>query len=139
MADAITDADKAEFAIIKKMPVYNSSVAPIATSTAYVSDRTLYFGPPSAYAIFAAESDAELANTKWVRKKHTRTLRSMIEFNRKNEAQKQQIFYRWVRKAYKRKYGDDVDVPELIRKGMSQELADKIAEVRGSIRRQEDP
>src|SRR5262249_39549823 len=52
----------------------------------------------------------------------------------KNEAQKQQIFYRWVRKAYKRKYGDDVDVPELIRKGMSKELADKIADVRGSIR-----
>jgi hypothetical protein len=131
---AITDADKAEFETIKKMPVYNSRRRPYRSVNDYVSDRTLYFGPPSVYAAFAAESDAELANTQWIRKKHTRTLRSMIEFNHKNEAPKQQIFYRWVRKAYKRKYGDDVDVPELIRKGMSQELADKIAAVRGSIR-----
>lgn len=134
LGTAITDADKAEFEIIKKMPVYNSRRRPYRNVNAYVSDRTLYFGPPSVYAAFAAESDAELADTQWVRKNHTRTLRSMIEFNHKNEAQKQQIFYRWVRKAYKRKYGDDVDVPELIRKGMSQELADKIADVRGSIR-----
>src|SRR5215470_5096913 len=134
LGTAITDADKAEFEIIKKMPVYNSRRRPYRNVNDYVSDRTLYFGSPSVYATFAAESDAELANTQWVRKNHTRTLRSMIEFNHKNEAQKQQIFYRWVRKAYKRKYGDDVDVPELIRKGMSQELADKIADVRGSIR-----
>jgi len=134
LGTAITDADKAEFESIKKMPVYNSRRRPYRNVNAYVSDRTLYFGPPSVYAAFAAESDAELAHTQWVRQNHTRTLRSMIEFNHKNEAQKQQIFYRWVRKAYKRKYGDDADVPELIRKGMSQELADKIADVRGSIR-----
>ena len=132
MADAITDADKAEFEVIKKMPVYDHRRRPYRTVGSYVSDRTLYFGPPSAYASFAAESDAELANTKWVGKKRTRTLRSMLEFG--NNIQKQNIFYRWVRKAYKRKYGNEVNVPELIRKGMSQKLADEIAEVRGSIR-----
>jgi len=134
MSSAITDADKAEFAIIKKMPVFDSKRRAYRSVSHYVSDRTLYFGPPSDYAAFAAESDAELTNKKWVGKKRTHTLQSMIEFNHKKDAQKQQIFYRWVRKAYKRKYGDDVDVPELIRRGMSQELADKIAEVRGSIR-----
>jgi hypothetical protein len=132
LSEAITDSDKAEFAIIKKMPVYDHKRRPYRSVNSYVADRTLYFGPPSAYETFAAESDAELANTKWVRKKHTRTLRSMLEFGK--NTQQQQIFYRWVRKAYINKYGDDVDVPELIRKGMSQELADKIAEVRGSIR-----
>jgi hypothetical protein len=134
MFSAITDADKAEFATVKKMPVYNSKRRPYRSVSHYVSDRTLYFGPPSVYATFAAESDAELANTKWVSKKKTRTLRSEIEFNHQSETKKQQIFYRWVRKAYKRKYGDDVDVTELIRKGMSQELADKIKDIRGSIR-----
>ena len=58
----------------------------------------------------------------------------MIEFDRAGQARQQQIFYRWVRKAYQKKYGDDVDVPELIRKGMSQKLAEKIAEVRGTVR-----
>jgi hypothetical protein len=86
------------------------------------------------YAAFAAESDAELADTKWVRRKRTFTLRSMVEFDKGSQGRQQQIFYRWVRKAYKRKYGDDVNVPELIRRGMSQKLADEIKAVRGSIR-----
>jgi hypothetical protein len=58
----------------------------------------------------------------------------MIEFTQKAQAKQQQIFYRWVRKAYKRKYGDDVNVPELIRRGMSEELEKQINAVRGSIR-----
>jgi hypothetical protein len=132
LAEAITDADKAEFAIIKKMLVYDHRRRPYVNVGSYVSDRTLYFGPPAVYASFAAESDAELTGTKWVRKKHIRTLRSMLEFGK--NLHQQQIFYRWVRRAYQRKYGNDVDVPEMIRKGMSQELADKILAVRGSIR-----
>ena len=132
MSEAITDEDKAEFRVIKTMPVYDQKRQPYRTIGSYISDRTLYFGPPSVYRAFAAESDAELANTKWVRKKRTRTLRSMLEFGR--NARQQEIFYRWVRMAYKRKYGKDANVPELIRKGMSQELADQIAAVRGSLR-----
>jgi hypothetical protein len=132
LSSAVTAADKAEFAIIKKMRVLDSKHRPYRNVRQYVSDRTLYFGSPSAYASFATESDAELLDTKWVRKKHTRTLRSQIEFN--NEPKKQKIFYRWVRKAYEHKYGPDVDVTELIRKGMSKELDEKIKEVRGTIR-----
>lgn len=132
VSSAITDTDKAEFSTVKKMPVMDSKHHLYGSVNHYVSDRSLYFGPPTAYATFAADSDDELAKTKWEGKKGTRTLRSMIEFT--NDARKQQIFYRWVRKAYKRKYGDNVDVTELIHKGMSKELEEKIKEVRGTIR-----
>jgi len=128
---AITKSDIDEFKIVKRMPVLNSKRHPYRNVYHYVSDRTLYFGAPSVYACFAADSDKELAETKWGKKKRVRTLRSMIEFG-KNTKQ-QQIFYRWVRKAYKRKYGDDASVPEIIRKGMSPELEEQIKEVRGSI------
>jgi hypothetical protein len=134
--DSITGADKEEYETIKKMPVLDSKRRAYKTINQYVSDRTLYFGSPSTYQSFALESDTELTNTEWKyvwkKKEHTRTLRSMIEFN--NKPKQQLIFYRWVRKAYKKKYGDDADVPELIKKGMSKELEDKIKEVRGSIR-----
>jgi len=134
MDSAATEADKAEFATIKKMPVLDNRRRAFKNVGRYLAARTRYFGPPSAYANFASESDAELANTEWTRRRRTRTLRSMIEFNGKNQTEKQKLFYRWVRKAYKNKYGEGVDVPELIRKGMSDELATKIEEVRGSIR-----
>jgi hypothetical protein len=133
--EAITEFDKAEFAVVKTMPVFDSRRRPFKSVNQYVANRTLYFGPPSTYREFAADSDAELQNTEWPRKKaKNQTLRSMIEFDRAGQARQQQIFYRWVRKAYQKRYGDDVDVPELIRKGMSQKLADRIAEVRGTVR-----
>ncbi len=135
MDEAVTEFDKAEFAVIKKMPVFDSRRRPFKSVNQYVANRTMYFGPPSIYRDFAAESDAELANTEWPRKKaKNQTLRSMIEFDRAGQAQQQQIFYRWVRKAYKKRYGDEEGVPELIRKGMSQKLAEKIAGVRGTAR-----
>ena len=131
---AITEDDREEFALVRKMPVVNSKGQPYRSVNHYVSDRTLYFGPPAVYREFAADSDDELANTKWVGKKRTRWLKAMLEFDKARDADKQVIFYRWVRKAYKRKYGDDVNVPELIARGMSQELADKLTEIRGSVR-----
>jgi len=132
LSEAITRADKAEFAVIQKMGVCDRGGRPYHTVNSYISDRTLYFGSPEDYTTFAAESDAELAGTKWKGKKRTRTLRSLLEFG--DHLDRERIFYRWVRKAYKDKYGRDANVPELIRKGMSDELARKIAEVRGSIR-----
>jgi hypothetical protein len=39
-----------------------------------------------------------------------------------------------VRRAYQIRYGDGVNVPDLIRRGMSQKLGDQINAVRGSIR-----
>ncbi len=130
----ITDEDRAEFAVVQKMPVYDRRRRAYLDIESYVADRSLFFGGTSAYRAFSAESDEELASTQWVRAKRTRTLRSMIEFNKKHEERKQQIFFRWVRKAYREKYGPSVNVPELIRRGMSQELADKIASIRGSVR-----
>jgi len=130
---AITDADKAEFKIIKKMNVLDKDARRFKRVQDYVRARTFMFGTHSTYQAYAVESDEELAKTEWPRKKKkTIKLRSLIEFN--DNTKKQQIFYRWVRKAYQEKYGDDVNVPELIRKGMSPELAEKIKEVRGTIR-----
>ncbi|MBZ5582088.1 MAG: hypothetical protein LAQ30_07750 [Acidobacteriia bacterium] len=132
LSDAITAADRAEFAVIGKMGALDRHGRPYHTVNSYLSDRTCYFGSPFAYAAFAAESDAELGRTRWIGKRGIRTLGSMLEFGKHIE--RQRIFYRWVRKAYKNKYGHDKNVPELIRRGMSDELAKKIAEVRGSIR-----
>ena len=134
MNHVIGDLDRTEFKIVKRMPVMSRRKRAYATVNEYVADRTFYFGSPSAYTAFAAESDAELANTRWIRKKKTRTLRSMIEFNKRGQESQQRIFYRWVRKAYQRKYGEDVNVPEMIRKGMSKELEEALTAVRGSVR-----
>jgi hypothetical protein len=134
LEEAITEADRAEFKIIQKMRVYDSKHHPYHSVNRYVADRTRYFGAPYAYAEFAMESDAELATTQWVGKKRTRTLKQLLEYNHKHESAQQKIFYRWVRKAYKRKYGKDENIPELIRKGMSEDLANRIAAVRGSVR-----
>jgi hypothetical protein len=131
MDEAITETDREEFGIVQDMGVYNHNGSSYPSVNSYVADRTLYFGSPNAYASFAAESDAELETTVWAGKK-TRTLRSLLEFGA--DLKKQRIFYRWVRKALKRMYGDDANVPERIRKGMSEELARKIEEVRGSAR-----
>lgn len=127
----LTHSDKAEFKVVQKMPVANSRKHAYKKVEDYVADRTLYFGPD--YWTFAAESDAELIGTEWGKRKK-RTLRSMIEFNKKGQEEQQKIFYRWVRKAYQKRFGDDVNVPELIRKGMSDELEEQIKAVRGSVR-----
>jgi hypothetical protein len=82
LSEAITPADKAEFRVIQKMGVCDRRGRPYHTVNSYVSDRTLYFGPPAAYAAFSAESDAELAKTRWTGKKRTRTLRAMLEFGK---------------------------------------------------------
>jgi hypothetical protein len=121
---AMIDSDKVEFEIIKKMPVLNSNRRPYKNINEYISDRDRYFGSSISCALFAAESAAELANTSWYKGKYG-TLKSRLDFNGKNEEAKQQIFYRWVRRAYKHRYGDKVDVPEIIRQGMSEELAKK--------------
>jgi hypothetical protein len=93
----VTDADKQEFKIVKKMRVLDNRKRPY-TVNSYVAHRTMHFGAPSTYASFAAESDAALANTKWSKHKYG-TLKSRLEFDKKSEWQQQQIFYRWVRKA----------------------------------------
>jgi hypothetical protein len=132
--EAITESDKDEFAIIKRMPVMSRKKRAYRDANQYVADRTTFFGTTEVYRAFAAESDAELENTKWVYKRRTVTLRQLLEFNGKRERDKQRIFYRWVRKAYKRKYGEKADVPKIIKKGMSEELAEKLDAVRASLK-----
>jgi hypothetical protein len=130
--DPLSDADKAEFKIIQKMHVANSRAEKYTSAAMYVEDRNRFFGSATEYAKFAIESDTELVNTTWGRPGHTRKLGDLLEFS--HNAQQQAIFYRWVRKAYKKKFDDDVDVPQLIRKGMSDQLAEQLKEVRASVR-----
>ncbi len=133
LGTAITEADKAEFKIIKKMNVLDKQGHRFRRVQDYVRARTFMFGVHASYQAYANESDDELIKTEWPRRRRRPIkLRSLIEFS--DNIKKQQIFYRWVRKAYEEKYGDDVNVPELIRKGMTPELAEKIKEVRGSVR-----
>jgi hypothetical protein len=130
---SVTEEDKSEFKIIKKMNVLDKDGTHFKGVQDYVRARTFMFGAHTAYQAYCSESDEELATTEWPRKKRKSvTLRSLIEFN--DNTKKQQIFYRWVRKAYQQKYGDDVDVPELIHKGMSPQLEQKIRDVRSSAR-----
>ena len=131
-----TDEDKSEFKLIGKMHVVDYRGRHYANVRQYMEDVSRFFGSAIQYRAFAVDSDTELENTSWeyIRKgkKHKETLRSQIEFG--DNHKKQDIFYRWVRKAYINKYGEDVDVPALIRRGMSKELEEKIKEVRGSVR-----
>ncbi len=132
----IGEEDKAEFEHIKKMAVMDHRKRHYATLRQYMEDVTRYFGSAAEYRTFAIESDAELENTSWEvtrkGKKVKVTLRSQLEFGKVHK--QQDIFYRWVRKAYKKKYGDDVDAVALIRRGMSKQLYDKLEEVRASAR-----
>jgi hypothetical protein len=128
------DADKEEFQIVKTMNALKSNHDSFKDAKDYVSYRDRYFGSSISYFLFAADSDAELANTSWGEGKNEKTLKSQIQFNGKNEGTKQQIFYRWVRKAYKLKFGGGFNVPETIRKGKSEQLIKKLNEVRESAR-----
>ncbi len=134
LADPVPQADLDEFEIVKRMPVHDAKKQPYRHVRQYVEDRTRFFGPPSVYWAFAAESDAELANSSWYEGKSLVHLRKRIEFDGKGAEDKQQIFYRWVRKAYKMKHGDDFDVPQRVSQEMTDELKARLKEVRASVR-----
>jgi hypothetical protein len=109
--DAIGEEDKKEFELLKGK-IQDKDAA------AYLAHRAKVFGKTEAYQQFAAESDKELDETKGLRKR--------IEFVK--EKDKQTLFYRWVRKAYKDAGVNDV--PKLIAQGMSAEVKSALAEVR---------
>ena len=73
-----TPADEAEFEAIKKFPSLDYKGHAYIDLQSYLSDRERYFGFRSDYESFAAESDAELINTKWRGKKKTTTLRATL-------------------------------------------------------------
>jgi hypothetical protein len=107
----VAESDKAEFELLKGKIEDSSAIE-------YVIHRTSFFGSTEAYQEFAAESDKELDETKG--------LRNLVELKENRAAQT--VFYRWVRKAY---YNKDIkDVPKLIKKGQSDELAAAMGKVK---------
>lgn len=110
----ITEADKAEFALLK------NKIAD-ADVTAYVQHRNQVFGSTANYLAYAAIADAELDNTKG--------LRARVELRKDPAAQT--ILYRWLRKAYETQAGV-TDVPGLIKQGMSKELKTAMEKVKAA-------
>jgi hypothetical protein len=134
LAETVSEEDKAEFKLLQKhVGVLNKKGKSYPDAAAYVKDRNAFFGSEAEYRLFAAESDTELEDTEWKIGKRTVKLRQLIEIGKHPEAQ--DIFYRWVRKAYFLKLGDDVDVPELIKKGMTPKLAEALRKVRTSYKK----
>jgi hypothetical protein len=110
----ITDVDKAEFALLK------NKIAD-ADVTAYVKHRNQVFGSTAAYLVYAAIADAELDNTKGLRRR--------VEL--RNNPAAQTVLYRWLRKAYETQAGVS-DVPGLIKQGMSKELQAAMEKVKAA-------
>jgi hypothetical protein len=84
----------------------------------YLEHVGSFFGSYIEYEKFAVESDAELNANKGLRK--------LIELH----GEAQTIFYRWVRKAYMNRGVEDV--PGLIKRQQSKELADALKKVKVS-------
>ena len=87
----------------------------------YLDHIISFFGSVHEYELFSKESDKELDDEK--------ELRKMIELH----GEAQTVFYRWVRKAYKNK--GVVDVPALIKRQQSEELAEALKQVRVSYKK----
>jgi hypothetical protein len=125
----VTKEEQAEYDLLKKyVGVLDERGKAYKDASAYVEHRNRYFGGDVAYAKFATESDEELEKAEWKAGKRTIRLRQLIEINKHPEAQ--DIFYRWVRKAYFEHLGADVDVPKLIRAGMAPQLIEAIKQVK---------
>lgn len=96
---------------------------------AYVHDRDAFLGSGDAYRAYKAKAIEELDADKGA-------LRNVIEppkevrDRRTNWSPAQDVFYCWVRKAYEQKLGDKVDLPKLIKAGMSAKLRDALKLVR---------
>lgn len=130
-AEPVSKDDQAEFDQLKKhVGVLDAQGRKYKDAAAYVKDRNEFFASEANYQKFSAESDAELESTEWKSGKRTIKLRQLIEINKHPDAQ--DVFYRWVRKAYFKKLGDDVDVPEIIHAGMVPELIEAIKKVKVS-------
>jgi hypothetical protein len=128
---SISKEDEAEFKLLKsKVKIKKADASDFQSAFDYVDYRNEYFGSEAAYSKFAAESDKELEETKW-NKKGTWGLKNVVEFT--GEAQK--VFYRWVRKAYIKKRGDDTDVPAIIRAQMAPELVEALKKVKDAYKK----
>jgi hypothetical protein len=119
-------ADKAEFDLIKRK-ITDREGKEFKDAAAYAEYRDVVFGNREAYNAFAAESDAEFdRESDRTKFKKWNRLREQVEL--KSSPAAQTIYYRWVRKAYQTEAGID-DVPALIRRRMTPEVAAAIARV----------
>ncbi len=118
--------DEYEFKVLKhKVGVVNASGIPFKDVADYVAQRNGFFGSVWEYQDFAEESDGELRDSNHVyRLGKVVTLRSRLDktFQGSHMDEAVKYFYRWVRKAYKREFGADTDVPAFIYRGRSDEL-----------------
>jgi D-alanyl-D-alanine carboxypeptidase len=113
-ADAgVSAEDQAEYDLLKGKITDTDAAA-------YVKHRDKFFGSADAYREYAKEADAELTDTKGLRKQ--------IELG--NNPAAQDVFYRWVRKAYQK--SGVADIPALIMRGKTKELKTAIAAVRSA-------
>ncbi|HTG45703.1 MAG TPA: hypothetical protein VK633_14365 [Verrucomicrobiae bacterium] len=132
--DDVTEDEKKEFELVRKfVNAIDAKGKAYKNARAYIDHRNTYFGSEAEYVIFAAASDKELSETEWKTRKRTIKLRQLLEINKHPDAQ--DIFYRWVRKAYFKKLGGDIDVPELVRAGMAPKLVQAIGKVRTSYKK----
>ena len=122
----VAAADKAEFDLIKRK-ITDREGKEFKDSAVYAKYRDQVFGNRDAYRAFAAESDAELdRESDRTKFKKWNRLREQVEL--KSSPAAQTIYYRWVRKAYQTEASID-DVPALIRRRMTPEVAAAIARV----------
>lgn len=124
----VTEADEEEYRLFtRKITVHGKEKSfPIITDKDvydYVRHRNEFFRSAAAYGAFAEESDQEL--------KENLGLRKLIELR----GDAQTVFYRWVRKAYRKKLGEDANVPQLIRASMSPALIQALAKVKVSYQK----
>lgn len=100
--------DEAEFKLIETYIVgrivSSGDYRRFANVADYVEHRDKHFGSRSEYLRFAAEADGEMSSE----------LRRIIDKPPGGSEQAQAIFYCWLRKAYKTKYGVDKNVPQAI-------------------------
>jgi hypothetical protein len=96
---------------------------------AYVKDRDKFFGSMEAYQDYRDSGRDELDADDG-------KLRAAIEPSRKVRKKvaewknAQDVFYAWVRKAYQNLLGDEVDIPKLIKSGMSEKLKAALQQVK---------
>jgi hypothetical protein len=122
----VAAADKAEFDLIRRK-ITDREGKEFKDAAAYAEYRNKVFGSRDAYLAYAAEADAELDRESDPKKvKKWNRLREQVEL--KGSPAAQTVYYRWVRKAYQTEAGID-DVPRLIRRRMTPEVAAAIARV----------
>lgn len=98
--------------------------------TEYAGDRNAFFGSREKYKAFLKESRNELnANKETLRRQVEPPIKRRSKFTESEWKSAQDVFYAWVRKAYKNKLGESTDVPKLIKARTSKKLEAALEQV----------